>query len=155
MTAKKYFTKEEKRAAKRNQIEAWRDRNRDRVRERNRDSYYRCIATPEGHIKKNLAAIKRRAGKQGLPFSMTIDDLLPLPTHCPVLGLELSYCVAPSRPTGCSPSIDRIIPELGYVSGNVHVISNRANVIKHNATVEELVALASYFVKLGLKDGKA
>lgn len=37
-----------------------------------------------------------------------------------------------------SPSIDRIIPELGYTKGNIRVISNRANLLKSNATIEEL-----------------
>lgn len=154
LVAKKYLTQEDKRIAKRASVEAWRQRNRESVREKNRDSYYRCMATPEGHIKKNISCIKRRAKANGIPFSMSIEDVSPLPSHCPVLGLELSYCIASLRPTSNSPSIDRIIPELGYISGNVHIISNRANVIKHNATVEELVAIASYFKKLECLDVK-
>jgi hypothetical protein len=145
MVAKKYFTKEEKNTAKRKGVEAWRNKNRESVREKNRDSYYRCISTPEGHIKKNIYCIKRRAKTSGILFSMSVDDLLPFPSHCPILGIELSYCVASKRATGSSPSIDRIIPELGYVSGNVHIISNRANIIKNNASIEELVSIATYF----------
>lgn len=37
-----------------------------------------------------------------------------------------------------SYSIDRLIPELGYVKGNVVVISYKANTIKNNATVDDL-----------------
>jgi hypothetical protein len=37
-----------------------------------------------------------------------------------------------------SPSLDRIIPELGYVKGNIMVISHKANTIKSNANIEEL-----------------
>jgi hypothetical protein len=40
-----------------------------------------------------------------------------------------------------SPSLDRIVPEKGYVAGNIRVISQRANRIKSNATVEELRAV--------------
>lgn len=36
------------------------------------------------------------------------------------------------------PSVDRIIPELGYTKGNVRVISNRANLLKNNASIEEI-----------------
>ena len=36
-----------------------------------------------------------------------------------------------------SPSLDRIVPELGYVKGNIRVISNRANHLKSDATLEE------------------
>lgn len=42
------------------------------------------------------------------------------------------------NPNEDSPSIDKVIPELGYVRGNVWVISNKANRIKNNATLEEL-----------------
>lgn len=40
-----------------------------------------------------------------------------------------------------SPTIDKIIPNLGYVKGNVWVISAKANRMKSNATVEELELL--------------
>lgn len=37
-----------------------------------------------------------------------------------------------------SPSLDRIVPERGYVAGNLRVISNRANTLKNNATIDEM-----------------
>lgn len=42
-----------------------------------------------------------------------------------------------------SPSLDHIEPEKGYVRGNVWVISYRANMIKNNATIDELQLLAT------------
>lgn len=65
------------------------------------------------------------------------------PTHCPALGVELSY----ARGGGLSPlapSFDRIDPALGYVPGNVAIISFRANSIKQNASPEEIRAVASW-----------
>lgn len=48
------------------------------------------------------------------------------------------------------PSLDKIIPKLVYVKGNVWVVSNKANRIKSNATIEELELLVknlkSYWV---------
>ena len=41
-------------------------------------------------------------------------------------------------------SLDCIIPELGYVPGNVAVISRRANTIKNDATIEELELVLAY-----------
>ena len=38
-----------------------------------------------------------------------------------------------------SASVDRIIPELGYVKGNIRVISLLANQIKWNVTKEQLL----------------
>jgi hypothetical protein len=39
--------------------------------------------------------------------------------------------------------VDRIVPELGYVKGNVIVVSCRANRIKSDATPDELERIAS------------
>lgn len=37
------------------------------------------------------------------------------------------------------------MPAMGYVKGNIIVISNRANRIKNNATIPELRAVADFF----------
>ena len=42
------------------------------------------------------------------------------------------------------PSIDRIIPELGYVRGNIRTISLRANILRSNATFEEIALLHAW-----------
>jgi hypothetical protein len=43
-----------------------------------------------------------------------------------------------------SPTLDRTIPDLGYVPGNIDIISQRANVIKNDATPEEVQMVADY-----------
>lgn len=87
-----------------------------------------------------LHGAKSRAKKAGFPFSITREDV-PLPTHCPVLGIEIQYGGGKGfNPS--SPSIDKIIPALGYVPGNVRVISYRANELKKDATPEELMKVA-------------
>jgi hypothetical protein len=88
-----------------------------------------------------LSSAKGRAKKFNLPFSFTIADF-DIPQYCPILGLELE--VGDGRPGLNSPSLDRIIPNLGYVKGNVEVISYRANKIKSDATPEELQKIADY-----------
>ena len=89
---------------------------------------------------------KRRSIKNSVPFNMVLKDLYPLPIYCPVLGLKLNYGAKElhSGPLPNSPSLDRIIPNLGYVTGNVVVISNRANTIKQNATSDELFKVATW-----------
>lgn len=59
-----------------------------------------------------------------------------------MLGLALSLGAGKSHDN--SPTLDRIVPDLGYVPGNVAVISFRANAIKRNATVAELKAVAAW-----------
>ncbi len=68
------------------------------------------------------------------------------PRVCPVLGLKLDYSFkGDGRARRNSPSIDRIRPELGYVPGNVIVVSQLANQIKSCATVDQLKRVASFF----------
>ncbi len=89
---------------------------------------------PEKYL---LMGAKRRSKRQNLPFSLTTEDII-IPDKCPVLGTPFERC------TPYAASIDRIIPSLGYVSGNVKVISRRANIIKRDATLEELEAITRW-----------
>jgi hypothetical protein len=91
---------------------------------------------------------KHRAKKAGVPFSLD-KSLLVCPTHCPVLGLEL--LVGREYPKDNHPSLDRVIPSLGYVDGNVIVVSQRANRIKNDATLQELETILSFYS--GLTNG--
>jgi hypothetical protein len=91
-----------------------------------------------------FSACRSRCKKKGIKFAMTMDDLRPLPAVCPVLGIPMRHNVGGARHN--SYSIDRIVPERGYVAGNIRIISYRANTIKTNATPDELrkVALDSW-----------
>ena len=88
-----------------------------------------------------LNAAKARAKAQNVPFNITVEDIV-IPERCPVLGIKLEQNVGVSKDT--SPTLDKIIPELGYTKGNIAVISKRANTIKNNATVEELQMLIDW-----------
>src|SRR5690606_22407621 len=88
--------------------------------------------------KKICSQIKYRAKQKGIPFNITHEDL-NIPDVCPVLGIPIEKKVElGSGYWPDNPSVDRIIPELGYVKGNVRVISHRANLLKSDATIEEL-----------------
>lgn len=84
-------------------------------------------------------AAKTRAKKKGLPFDITIDDVV-IPEVCPLLEIPLVKGTVGFN--GNSPSLDRVVPDLGYVKGNVWVISMRANSIKRDASLEELTLLS-------------
>lgn len=92
----------------------------------------------EHHIRLWRSA-KSRAYHKDLPFDITPEDI-KIPTHCPVLGIPLF--AGQGKMGDNSPSLDRKIPERGYVKGNVWVISNRANRIKNDATAAELQRVA-------------
>lgn len=66
---------------------------------------------------------KRRAALQGVPFTITPEDV-QIPSTCPVLGIPLvSVLFGAGTQLAGTPSVDRLDPTLGYVPGNVAVIS--------------------------------
>ena len=87
---------------------------------------------------------RTRAKKHGLPCDILVEDLY-VPTHCPALGIPLVVNVG--RVGYDSPTLDKIVPSLGYVKGNVVVVSHLANRIKSNATNEQLRQVADYYSK--------
>lgn len=97
----------------------------------------------EDYKRRMIEGAKRRAKKSALPFSITARDLV-VPDRCPVLGIRLEPSPRGGGRRDSAPSIDRLVPEYGYVPGNVIVISWRANVLKLNATAEELLAVANW-----------
>ncbi|AUO78181.1 hypothetical protein RSEGYP2_21 [Ralstonia phage RsoP1EGY] len=88
-----------------------------------------------------LRNARNRAKAQGLPFDLEESDI-QIPLLCPVLGIPLE--VSRGHFTDNSLALDKFIPELGYVKGNVAVISQKANVMKSNATIQEVEALAAW-----------
>jgi hypothetical protein len=83
---------------------------------------------------------KGRAKRNGLDFNIEREDCR-VPEFCPVLGMKL--IPHDKMHSDDSPTLDRIDNKLGYVKGNVWVISMRANKIKNNSTLEELKALVT------------
>ena len=88
-----------------------------------------------------LMLARSRAKRFSIPFNISKEDLV-LPEYCPILKLELR--VAENKVAPSSPSLDRIIPELGYVKNNVQIISHKANTMKSNATIAELLLFADW-----------
>lgn len=122
---------------------AWRQANPDKVRETNRRNRERMRQTdPEFFL---LKGARERAKKQGLPFAINREHIV-IPDVCPILGIPITINVLGNAggSRDQSPSLDKVIPELGYVPGNVRVISNKANRLKADNTIETLEAILKY-----------
>ena len=105
---------------------------------------YRCLscgpAKPQqGPRYKLWVRTKDRALKAGIPFNIDIDDIV-IPAECPALGIPLKLM----SDLDYTPTLDRMIPELGYTKGNVNVISWRANSLKKNGTLAELEGIVQW-----------
>lgn len=88
---------------------------------------------------------KANAERLGIEFSIDFGEI-DWPTTCPILGIELNYFSEGISEN--SVSFDRLDPNRGYVSGNVVVLSWRANRIKNNGTAEEHRMIADYLDKI-------
>lgn len=95
-----------------------------------------------------LRGCRSRALKHCVPFRITLDDIV-VPDVCPVFGFPLRPTVGCSD--DCSPTVDRLVPELGYVPGNIAVISHRANSIKSCGTADEHRRIADWMDRMAAK----
>lgn len=130
----------------------WADRNREliqsharekskepaeKVRKREYWARHRALKVdnPDRWLRGRLSPTRARAERLGVSFNIHPADI-ELPTHCPILGVELRYGAYERGPY--NPSFDRIIPERGYVKGNVRVISHLANSCRQNCDDPEV-----------------
>lgn len=122
--------------------------NRDRVLQQRNLHYYKnkeeiSQKRKEKHIKEPWIMMfqkaKERAIGHNLPFLITINDIIkiyPKDDLCPVLGIVLKPSVNKHGPN--SPTLDRIIPEIGYIPSNIVVMSHKANSLKRDETNPEI-----------------
>lgn len=96
-------------------------------------------------LKYMLNRTRGSAKRRGLEFSLSEADFPVLPEYCPVFGMRLKY---PGDTEGADDpaiaSLDRINNSMGYIAGNVVIISLRANKIKRDASLEDLRALVAW-----------
>ena len=101
--------------------------------------------------RRRIKDAKVRAKFKKLPFNITADyikSITPSDMICPALGIQMKAGQTVKESKINSPSLDRLIPELGYVKGNIVIVSNRANTIKRDATPEELMKIAKFYAKV-------
>lgn len=96
--------------------------------------------------KKMWRRAKNRAKVRGRVFDIEVEDIL-LPTVCPVFGFPLRENKGRSGAFFDSYSLDRIDNDKGYVQGNIQVISQLANAMKADASVEQLLKFSRFMLK--------
>jgi hypothetical protein len=98
-------------------------------------------------LQKMLNASRTRATRKNLEHTLTLNELqylYPDDNKCPVFGFELDW----GHPKWSSPSLDRIDSTKGYTYNNCQIISNKANMLKNDATLEELELLVNYLKEI-------
>jgi len=88
---------------------------------------------------------KQRAKRDGVPFDITFEDIMsvwPSDNRCPVFYTEFRSNRVPNSgklATGSklySPTLDRKNNDLGYVKGNIGILSRKANSVKSDLPPE-------------------
>lgn len=97
----------------------------------------------ESPFKWKCTRAKSRAQSLKLAFDLTPEYLESIWTGiCPVLKVELEWDTDRSNPNAAE--LDRILPEKGYVKGNVAFLSRRINKIKSDARYHEILSLGNW-----------
>jgi hypothetical protein len=113
---------------------------RERIKTRRREHARKRRTDTVTWPKHAWARLKYKAAAKNIPFNIEPDDIT-VPAACPVMLCPFVL----GKQSEMNPSVDKLRPELGYVKGNVRVISKRANTMKSNCTdPQELRRLADY-----------
>lgn len=116
----------------------------------------------EGLLKKKIHqqvnGARNRAKEYKLKFNLDTEylySIYPKDSICPALGVKMKHQIIGQETDKInfkekmnSPSLDRINPKLGYVKGNVIWISLKANMIKQDATSEEIIKVGKWLKDL-------
>jgi hypothetical protein len=97
--------------------------------------------TKEEYAKHLWISARGSSKRRGKEFTISIEDI-KIPELCPFLGIPLT-CIRGKGYFSSNASIDRIDSTKGYVKDNIQVISRKANLMKNDATKEQLIAFAS------------
>ena len=95
---------------------------------------------------KMLYQARSTASRKNLSFNLDETDIV-IPTHCKYLGIPITQTLGVGL-VWSNASLDRIDSSLGYIKGNVEVISRKANTMKNMATSQELVIFAKNILTL-------
>lgn len=122
------------------EIISYRENHREEINEYGRQHYIK------NKIYYMWYDAKKRAKKKNIPFNITEQDIIniiPKNNKCPIMKTIFE------KNTDFVMSLDRIIPKRGYVKDNIQIISHKANMMKNNATPEELLLFGKWSLKFG------
>ena len=97
-------------------------------------------------IQSRVHKIRYRAKEKDFPFNVSFEyllDIFPTNFKCPALNVFLNFEIYKDQPT-----IDRVIPEIGYVEGNIMWVSFFANLIMSDAHPKEVIQVGEFAEKI-------
>jgi len=104
-----------------------------------------------------LSNSKIRSKNKNIPFSINVEylkSIFPKDNMCPVLKVPFQFGYKHEKNKDYAPSLDRIIPEKGYVEGNLIFVCDIVNRVKSNASTEILEKVSNFYKKFELTKEK-
>lgn len=99
------------------------------------------------YIKDRFYGAKNRAINKNILFDLTLEYLEELWNNqngiCTLTGIKMTHTILEGK-LNTNASIDKIDPLLGYIKGNIQFVCNRANMMKSDMSIKNLI----YFCKL-------
>lgn len=101
--------------------------------------------TPTSIAKRILKDARYNARKQQVPFDLVLEDILSRIERgvCEASGLPLQFTAGDPL----APSLDRIVPHLGYTKSNVEVVCWAYNQAKNRYREGVFSAVANAYVR--------
>ena len=109
-----------------------------------------AIATPR-FFTFRVSKLRDKAKNKVINFNIDskyLSKIWPEDGKCPALKIKMKKGQSNGGGSYNSPSIDRIIPDLGYIKGNIHWVSKLANNIMSSATPDQVIQVGTYFKKI-------
>ena len=119
--------------------------NKERLRQQALGYSRKRDVTFSGRIRN----IRARSKIKNLEFNLTeeyLESIYPSDGICPLLNIALNWHSPPKHDS--TPSLDRIDNNKGYIKGNVHWVSWRANRLMSNMQPDEILMLAQNYKKI-------
>lgn len=123
--------------------ESWSTEKKEELKLKNKMWHRDTIA------KRLFIRAKDRARKTGLECNITEEDII-IPEVCPLLGVPFVWGTRHDK--WYTYSLDRIDNSLGYIKGNIQVITYLANTMKSKATKEELLTFSKNILNFYKED---
>lgn len=100
--------------------------------------------------RRMIFAARQRAKRDGRECTLKPEDI-KMPDDCPILGIPLESSTAERRKTSAetdnSHSLDRVNNEGGYTPDNILVVSNKANKLKRDGDIQDILPVMAYLIE--------
>lgn len=111
-----------------------------RAKEKKKWSGYTKAWRERNPYKSKVSLFRAKSKRAGLPFDLDEEWFeANTPEFCPVLGIKLD-----TGDRRSVSSVDKLIPSKGYTKENCRIISLKANMLKNDASIEDLEKIIAY-----------